>query len=80
MSVSGSFKRVALIGFGLIESMQETHSAMLTLSLVLVASVIAVLIAVPLGILAARRERVSRCLARATHSIPLPLNSASSCS
>ncbi len=54
------FAIFTLIGFALIESMQEMHSAMLTLSLVIVASVLAVLIAVPLGILSARRERVSQ--------------------
>ncbi len=54
------FAIFTLAGFTLIDSMQETHSAMLTLSLVIVASVLAVAIAVPLGILAARREKVSQ--------------------
>ncbi|MGW3467663.1 ABC transporter permease [Saccharopolyspora sp. NPDC000995] len=55
---SWRFALFSLIGFGLIASMREFQAAMETLSLVLVASVIAVLIGVPLGILAARNSRV----------------------
>jgi glycine betaine/proline transport system permease protein len=56
------FGLFALIGFGLIESLQEFHSAMQTLALVVVASVIAVVISVPVGILAARNRAVSQSI------------------
>ncbi|SDW10928.1 glycine betaine/proline transport system permease protein [Saccharopolyspora shandongensis] len=56
---SWRFALFSLIGFGLISSMREFTAAMQTLSLVLVASVIAVLIGIPVGILAARNSRVS---------------------
>ncbi|MGW5647070.1 ABC transporter permease [Saccharopolyspora sp. NPDC003752] len=56
---SWRFALFSLIGFGLIASMREFTAAMQTLSLVLVASVIAVLIGIPVGILAARSARVS---------------------
>ncbi|MEV5536113.1 proline/glycine betaine ABC transporter permease [Saccharopolyspora shandongensis] len=56
---SWRFALFSLIGFGLISSMREFNAAMQTLSLVLVASVIAVLIGIPVGILAARNSRVS---------------------
>ncbi|QIZ39201.1 proline/glycine betaine ABC transporter permease [Saccharopolyspora sp. ASAGF58] len=56
---SWRFALFSLIGFGLIASMREFTAAMQTLSLVLVASVIAVLIGIPLGIWAARNARVS---------------------
>ncbi|MEV0057354.1 proline/glycine betaine ABC transporter permease [Saccharopolyspora shandongensis] len=56
---SWRFALFSLIGFGLISSMREFTAAMQTLSLVLVASVIAVLIGIPVGILAARSARVS---------------------
>ncbi|MBB5152639.1 ABC transporter permease [Saccharopolyspora phatthalungensis] len=56
---SWRFALFSLIGFGLIASMREFDRAMQTLSLVLVASIIAVLIAIPVGILAARNQRVS---------------------
>ncbi|MEV6231598.1 proline/glycine betaine ABC transporter permease [Saccharopolyspora shandongensis] len=56
---SWRFALFSLIGLGLISSMREFTAAMQTLSLVLVASVIAVLIGIPVGILAARNSRVS---------------------
>ncbi|MGP4015722.1 ABC transporter permease [Saccharopolyspora sp. 5N708] len=56
---SWRFALFSLIGFGLIVSMQEFEAAMQTLSLVLVAAVIAVVIAIPVGILSARNARVS---------------------
>src|SRR5690606_11207087 len=43
----------------LVVSMDQWENAMLTLALVLIAAVIAILIAVPLGILAARNETFS---------------------
>jgi glycine betaine/proline transport system permease protein len=49
----------SLIGFLLIVSMEQWTAAMQTLALVLVASVIAVLIAIPLGIWAARKRGAS---------------------
>jgi glycine betaine/proline transport system permease protein len=54
------FAVFALIGFGVIDSVQEFSSAMQTLALVLVSSVVAVIIAIPVGILAARHTRVSQ--------------------
>ncbi|MEV0083476.1 proline/glycine betaine ABC transporter permease [Saccharopolyspora sp. NPDC050642] len=56
---SWRFGLFSLIGFGLIASMRMFESAMQTLSLVLVASVIAVAIGIPVGILAARNRKVS---------------------
>lgn len=52
----------SLLGFGVVESMQEFHPTMQTLSLVLVASVIAIAISIPVGIMAARWDRVSRAV------------------
>jgi glycine betaine/proline transport system permease protein len=52
----------ALVGFGVIVGVEQWDNAMSTLSLVVVASVIALAIAIPLGILAARNDRVSRAL------------------
>jgi glycine betaine/proline transport system permease protein len=49
----------ALLGFGLVVSMQMWVQAMETLALVLVATGIAVALAIPIGILAARNDRVS---------------------
>ena len=49
----------ALIGLLLIISMEQWQAAMQTLALVLVATIVAVAIAVPLGILAARSKRAS---------------------
>ncbi|MCX2734125.1 proline/glycine betaine ABC transporter permease [Saccharopolyspora sp. NFXS83] len=54
------FALFTIIGFGLVVSMREFPPAMQTLSLVLVASTIAIAAAVPLGILAARNRTVSR--------------------
>jgi glycine betaine/proline transport system permease protein len=54
------FGLFALIGFGLIDSTTEFPSAMQTLALVLVASIIAVIISVPVGILTARSSRASQ--------------------
>jgi glycine betaine/proline transport system substrate-binding protein len=51
-----------LVGFGLIVAVDQWDNAMDSLSLVLVASILAVLISVPLGILAARSETASRIL------------------
>ncbi|WP_304504540.1 proline/glycine betaine ABC transporter permease [Amycolatopsis sp. FU40] len=48
------------IGFALIDSLREFPSAMQTLSQVLISGVVAVVIAVPVGIAAARNETVSR--------------------
>ena len=48
-----------VLGFGLILSLESFDRAMLTLSLVLVASVIAIVVAIPVGIAAARNGRVS---------------------
>src|SRR5699024_3625080 len=56
---SWRFGLFALLGFGLVVSMREFEAAMQTLSLVLVASVIAVVVSVPLGILCARSDRAS---------------------
>lgn len=49
----------ALLGFGLVVSMEMWTQAMETLALVLVATGIAVVLAIPIGILAARSDRVS---------------------
>ncbi len=51
-----------LIGFAVIVGVDQWENAMDTLALVIVASVIALAIAIPLGILAARDDRVSRAL------------------
>ena len=48
-----------LVSFALIASMRQWENAMLTLALVLVATIVAVGIAVPIGIAAARNDRVS---------------------
>jgi glycine betaine/proline transport system permease protein len=50
----------SLIGFALIDSLDRFPSAMQTLAQVLVAGVVAVVIAVPIGILSARNAAVSR--------------------
>lgn len=49
----------ALLGFGLIVGVDQWDNAMVTLALVLVASLIALLLGIPLGIWAARNDRVS---------------------
>src|SRR5699024_9608895 len=48
-----------LIGFGLVLSMDQWETMMQTMSLVLVATVSAVIIAVPLGIIASQSSTVS---------------------
>ena len=50
---------VALVGLLLIDGMEQWDFAMETLALVLVASLVAVLLAVPIGVLAARSSTVS---------------------
>ncbi len=52
----------ALIGFALIDSLRAFDNAMDSLSQVIVSGVVAVVIAVPLGILAARSARASRII------------------
>jgi len=52
----------ALVGFALIVGVEQWENAMATLALVIIASVIALAIAIPLGILAARHDRVSLAL------------------
>ncbi|NMR20784.1 proline/glycine betaine ABC transporter permease [Cellulomonas fimi] len=52
----------ALVGFAVIVGVDQWDNAMATLALVVVASLIALAIAIPLGILAARDDRVSRTL------------------
>ncbi|GAA3575561.1 proline/glycine betaine ABC transporter permease [Amycolatopsis ultiminotia] len=54
------FGLVSLIGFAVVDGLSELPSAMETLAQVLVAGVVAVLIAVPVGIAAARNAAVSR--------------------
>ncbi len=53
------FGLFSLAGFTLIATMDQWEAAMSTLALVLVASIIAVLIGMPLGILAARKQSFS---------------------
>ena len=52
----------ALVGFAVIVGVDQWENAMATLALVIVASAIALLIAIPLGILAASNDRVSQAL------------------
>jgi glycine betaine/proline transport system permease protein len=52
----------SLVGFVVIAGVDQWGNAMDTLALVLLASVIALLVAIPLGIWAARNDRVSRVL------------------
>ncbi|MGO1385442.1 MAG: ABC transporter permease [Arachnia sp.] len=56
---SARFAVLALVGFLLINAMNQWDNAMLTLALVLIATLLAVIIAIPLGILAAQSDRVS---------------------
>ncbi|MCL2551692.1 MAG: ABC transporter permease/substrate binding protein [Actinomycetia bacterium] len=53
---------LAFAGFALIDSVQQWHQAMDTLSLVLVATVVTLVVALPLGIWAARNRTVSAVL------------------
>ncbi|MEU0742018.1 ABC transporter permease/substrate binding protein [Streptomyces sp. NPDC006134] len=50
---------LAFVGFAFIDSLELWEDAMVTLSLVLVATIIALVVAVPVGIWAARSDRVS---------------------
>lgn len=56
---SWKFAIFALLGFALVEAMGMWQATMETLALVLIAAVIAAVIAVPMGILAARNDAVS---------------------
>lgn len=56
---SWRFAIFALLGFALVEAMGQWSATMETLALVLIAAVMAALVAVPLGILAARNDTVS---------------------
>ena len=56
---SWQFAIATALGFALVVSMDQWKPAMLTLSLVIIATVVAVVIAVPLGIVAARSDGVS---------------------
>ncbi|MBC6466897.1 proline/glycine betaine ABC transporter permease [Actinomadura alba] len=56
------FALFTLLGLALIDSMRQWEPAMETLALVLVASVISVVLAIPLGIAAARSDSLSRVL------------------
>lgn len=56
------FGIAALLGFALLDGLDSYDSAMQTLSLVLLAGVVAVIIAVPLGILGARSDTASRMI------------------
>ncbi|SEP07649.1 ABC transporter permease/substrate binding protein [Actinacidiphila rubida] len=53
---------LAFAGFALIDSIQQWHQAMDTLSLVLVATVVTLVVALPLGVWAARNRTVSAVL------------------
>ncbi|CAL9623002.1 ABC transporter permease/substrate binding protein [Streptomyces sp. NPDC090994] len=50
---------LTFVGFAFIDSLELWENAMITLSLVLVATIIALVVAVPVGIWAARSDRVS---------------------
>ncbi|QWF84656.1 ABC transporter permease [Amycolatopsis sp. CA-230715] len=52
----------AVIGFGLVDSLGKFDSAMQTLAQVIIAGIVAVVIAVPVGILAARNETASKII------------------
>ncbi|GAA1971060.1 proline/glycine betaine ABC transporter permease [Amycolatopsis minnesotensis] len=52
----------AAVGFGLVDSLGKFDSAMQTLAQVIIAGIVAVLIAVPVGILAARNETASKVI------------------
>jgi glycine betaine/proline transport system permease protein len=59
---SWGFAVVALVGLVLVIGMEQWVTAMETLALVLVATVVAVAIGIPLGVLAARSQRASTVL------------------
>lgn len=54
------FGLFSLLAFGLIDAMGEWQAAMDTLALVLVASLVAVILAIPIGIAAGRNDAISR--------------------
>ncbi len=56
---SARFGILSLIGLLLINGMNQWDNAMLTLSMVLIATLLAVIVAIPLGILAAQSDTVS---------------------
>ena len=56
------FALTTLLGFALIDALGAFDSAMQTLALVLLAAVISVILAVPLGVLAARSDTASRII------------------
>jgi glycine betaine/proline transport system permease protein len=56
------FALVALLGLLLIVSMDQWDAAMQTLALVVVATIVAIVIAIPLGVLAARNQHASAVL------------------
>ncbi len=56
---SARFAILSLVGFLLINAMNQWDNAMLTLSMVLIATLLAITIAIPLGILAAQSDKVS---------------------
>lgn len=62
--LAGTWKlgAMSLIGLTFIISMDQWSNAMDTLSLVVIAALIALLIGIPLGVLAARSDRVSRVI------------------
>ncbi|MCT2583845.1 proline/glycine betaine ABC transporter permease [Actinophytocola sp. S1-96] len=51
-----------LLGMALVVSMEQWENAMETLALIVVATIVALVIAIPLGILAARSDRFSRII------------------
>ncbi len=53
------FAILSLVGFLLINAMNQWNNAMLTLAMILIATLLAVIVAIPLGILAAQSDRVS---------------------
>lgn len=56
---SARFAILSLVGFLLIVGMDQWDNAMLTLSMVLIATLLAIIVAIPLGILAAQSDKVS---------------------
>ncbi len=56
---SARFAILSLVGFLLINAMNQWNNAMLTLAMILIATLLAVIVAIPLGILAAQSDRVS---------------------
>ncbi len=59
---SARFAALSLVGFLLIVGMDQWNNAMLTLSMVLIATLLAVIVAIPLGIAAAQSDSVSAAL------------------